>query len=158
MRIQLVPRVTVLGIGAAVLVAFALSQFVGATPEPAVTTIVPLATLEPSAVQTIEAMPNVGTGVDERSAGIVLMHVSTDFNTGVLAQIEPEVKLIKDNGGYIEGVLLPFRSVVVYVPDERIDAFIAAVRQLPGVESIDTDGISHLTTNDPLWNQQQALG
>lgn len=163
MRVQLFQRITVLGIGAAVLVAFALSQFIGATPEAGVPTIVPLATLEPEAVQTVNAAPRVGTGADERVPGVVIIGVDATFKTGVLTEVDPDVRLISDRSTgdqIIGGVYYPLvvRVVAVYVPDDRLDAFIAGVRKLPGVLNAGPNGVGHLSTNDPLWNQQQALG
>ena len=76
--------------------------------------------------------PLVADGAESRESGIVLVLVSTDFNTGVIAKLDPTAELLQDKPRPPFG----FRSLVVHVEDADINDFLAAVETQGGVKAV----------------------
>lgn len=75
-----------------------------------------------------------------------------EINSRVLLNIER-------SGGVILEQILPLSAVRVYVPSGKENAFITAVKSIPGVRYVERNGMFKAvhTPNDPYWNYQWGM-
>jgi hypothetical protein len=127
-----------------------------APPTPATRPLTPLTPITSEPLREIWEAPLVAdANGQERQEGLVGMIVSQDFNTGVLASLNARVELIEDSTPLAPSEV---RMLVVRVPDEEIDAFVAATAAAPGVVTVSKAFMQYLDTYDPHWDGQYYAG
>jgi len=134
----------------------ALVSTTASTPEPGPTRL-PLKQLNNDITAEMFGDPILEEVGGRRFAGQILLFVEKHFDTSILRQIDQSVGLISespiadDQGRH---------RIVIRLPEEGIDADVAAISTLPGVLIAKKHLVFQVmeAPNDPEWEEQKALG
>jgi len=139
----------------AILMVFA-STALAASPTPTAEDLgPPLAVMTNEPRSFIMAQPVVRSNAGLRRDGVILATVSAEFDTRrVRKAVGGPVGLIQDEASPRAEI----RFVALHVPDALLDNALEAIRRLDGVLAAGADSLHELTTNDPYWSGQRALG